>query len=280
VVDNIKVHPKVDYVINDKDLKAEEAIFGYLYQTNLSGNEVKDPRSKEVVTGSEMHRLLSSGLLGIKRQRKLVPTRWSITAVDSIISKHLAQEIKKFPEINQYYTFQSQYLDNNFLILLIPGPWSYEMMEIWNANTIWTQNVPGVQTNIEAKIPQIMQDHEMEHGRTKYADNITGAYYAARKEVTEFLYRIRSQARCVIFREVSNGYIVPLGVWVIRETIRDALRNGFMGPNVQVTDNLSAAVSRINGLFTIPLKYWMQTSQLLKIIKKQPTLDQWARKVI
>jgi hypothetical protein len=174
-------------------------------------------------------------------------------------------------------TFQADYLDNHFIILLIPGPWSYEMMEVWNADTIWTQAVPGVQEGIKNKIPRIVQDHEMERGRKTYASNITGAYYAARKEVTEFLYRNRKQARCVVFREVHGGYITPLGVWVIRESVRNALSGGFNGRNVQKTDNIKAAVSRVGNEFTIPLSYWMRTSKLLKEIKKQRLITEWLK---
>ncbi|MHA1728299.1 MAG: hypothetical protein ACTSWY_06165 [Promethearchaeota archaeon] len=279
VIDNIQAHPKVEFVIDDIDLKAEDALFDYLYKTNLSnsGRNINDPGLSRVVTGTEMHRLLSAGLLGRKKDRRLVPTRWSITAVDSIISKKLAKKIRYFPQINQYYTFQRKYLDNNFVILLMPGPWSYEMMEVWNSNTIWTQPISGVQPSIKNKIPKIVQDHETEYGRKKYASNITGAYYAARKEITEFLYRNHRQARCIVFREIQGGYIVPLGVWVIRETVRNALMDGFSGQNVKKIDNLQTALERVNEEFSLPLGHWLQASKLLKYIKKQRRIDEWIR---
>ncbi len=278
IIDNIKPHPKVEYVVSDTDLKSTDAIVDYLYPTNLSGSEVKDPRDKSMVTESEIQRIFSAGLLGQSRARRLVPTRWSITAVDDIISKHLAEQIKRFPQINEYITFHTTYIDNNFIILLIPGPWSFEMMEIWQADSIWTQAVPGVQQGIKNQVPNIIQDHEMEKGRKNYANHITGAYYAARKEVTEFLFRNRRQARCVVFREVSGGYITPLGVWVIRESVKNALAPGFAGAGVQKTDTLRSAVSRINNEFTVPLEYWMRTSKLLKEIRKQRRIDEWMKK--
>ena len=274
VVDNIKVHPKVQYVVDDTDLKATDALFNYLYKPTLSDSQVRDPKDPRVVNGTEMQRLLSAGLLGVKNKRKFVPTRWAITAVDSTISKKLAQEIKRYPEINQYYTFHQKYMDNNFIILLIPGPWSFEMMEVWNTDTIWTQEIPGVQTASSIE-PQIMQDHEMEHGRKSYANNVTGAYYAARKEITEFLYRNRLQARCVVFREVSGGYLVPLGAWGIRETVRKALIDDFKGNNVEVSDSLPKALGRVRREFTIPLKKWLRASKLLTNIRKQRRLDEW-----
>ncbi|MHA1819150.1 MAG: hypothetical protein ACTSU2_09560 [Promethearchaeota archaeon] len=284
IVDDVKPHKKVEYVINDTDLKAEDAIFLYLYPTSLSktSRELKNPLSKNVVTGTEIQRILSAGLIGKGKARKLVPTRWAITAVDSIISKRLIRQIKEFPEISEYYTFYNEFLDNKFIILFMPKTWSFEMMECWDANTIWTQNVPGVQ-NINQntfKEPIIMEDFELEKGRKTYAFNVTGAYYAARKEVAEFLYRERKQARVIVFREVNGGYIVPLGVWVIRETIRNALYKdgnnlGFHGENIRRFDNLKDALNTIPQYFGVPLKYWLRSSNLLRITKSQKTLNRW-----
>ncbi len=276
VIDNIKVHPRVDYSVNDTDLKATEAIFTHLYKPNLKLVD-EDIHSQKLVLGTEIVRLLSSGLLGAKKQRKIVPTRWAIAAVDDITSKHLAKEIRYYPEINQYYTFQGKYLDNNFVIMLIPGPWSYEMMECWDANTIWTQSVPGVQNAQDFdKAPMIMQDHEMEYGRTKYASNITGAYYAARREIVEFLYLNHKCARAIVFREIGGGYLTPLGVWVIRETIRDALKD-FSADNVKTHETLHDALTRVRDDMRIPLKYWLQTSKFLKEIRSQRTLNEWMK---
>ncbi len=276
VIDNIKVNPRVDYSVNDTDLKATDAIFEHLYKPNLKLRD-EDIHSQKLVLGTEMVRLLSSGLLGTKKRRKLVPTRWAIAAVDDITSKHLAKEVKHYPEINQYYTFQGKYLDNNFVILLLPGPWSYEMMECWAANSIWTQTIPGVQSADSFRIPKIVQDHEMETGRKKYASNITGAYYAARREIVEFLYHSHKCARAVVFREILGGYMLPLGVWVIRETVRNTLKDGFSADNMKVHDSLESALTRVRENFTVPLEYWLKASKFLKEIRKQRTLDVWMK---
>jgi DNA repair protein NreA len=164
--------------------------------------------------------------------------------------------------------------------MLLPGPWSYEMMECWQANTIWTQSVPGVQSS-EAysndKAPMIMQDHEMETGRTKYASNITGAYYAARREIVEMLYLNHKCARAIVFREVGGGYLTPLGVWVIRETIRNTLRDGFNAESIKTHETLHDALSRIKQDMRIPLRFWLNTSKFLKILKTRRTLDEWMK---
>jgi hypothetical protein len=66
-----------------------------------------------------------------------VPTRWSITAVDDILSKDLREKVKTYPEINEYRVYESRYLDNIFEVLMLPQAWSYEAMEAWYPGTIW-----------------------------------------------------------------------------------------------------------------------------------------------
>ena len=253
ITENTKVHPKVDYCVADTDLKATEAITKYLY-------------FKGRVPESTIKRVFSAGLLGEKNKRRIVPTRWSITAVDDIISKALIKEIKRFPEINDYRIFERTYLDNHFKILLFPGKFTYEMNEVWAPNTLWNISLNG---NIGRLKPQIMTDFEFYKGRKNYASNITGAYYAARKEVCEYLYRIGRQARILIFREVQGGYIVPLGVWVIRETVKNAMELN----NPQILDNFDDSLKSMAEGFMVSYKYWKKSSKLINFVKNQRTID-------
>jgi len=80
--ENPKVKPKVDYIISDTDVKSV-----------ISINELH----KAHIPLSTINKILSAGLLGLKTQRKLVPTRWSITATDDTISKQLLKKIKYYP---------------------------------------------------------------------------------------------------------------------------------------------------------------------------------------
>ncbi len=253
ITENTKVHPKIDYCVADTDLKATEAVSKYLY-------------FKGRVPESTIKRVFSAGLLGEKNKRRIVPTRWSITAVDDIISKALIKEIKKFPEINDYRIFERTYLDNHFKILLFPGKFTYEMNEVWAPNTLWNISLNG---NIRSLKPQIMTDFEFYKGRKNYASNITGAYYAARKEVCEYLYRIGRQARILIFREVQGGYIVPLGVWVIRETVKNAMEL----KNPQILDNFDDSIKSMAEGFMVSYKYWKKSSILINFVKNQRTID-------
>jgi hypothetical protein len=253
ITENTKVHPQVDYCVSDTDLKATEAVSEHLY-------------FKGHVPESTIKRIFSAGLLGEKKRRRIVPTRWTITAVDDIISKALIKEIKKFPEINDYRIFEGSYLDNHFKILLFPGKFMYEMNEVWAPNTLWNISLSGNNRNL---IPQIMTDFEFYQGRKNYASNITGAYYAARKSVCEYLYNIKKQARILVFREVSGGYVVPLGVWVIRETVNNAM---FTSDPI-ILDNFNESVSKMAEGFMVDFKYWKKSSKLINFIKTQKTLD-------
>jgi hypothetical protein len=253
ITENTKIHPKVDYCVSDTDLKASDAISDYLY-------------FKGQVPESTIKRVFSAGLLGEKKNRRIVPTRWAITAVDDIISKALIKEIKKFPEINNYRIFEATYLDNHFKVLLFPGKFIYEMNEVWAPNTLWNVSLDGNTHNLK---PQIMTDFEFYRGRKSYASNITGAYYAARKSVCEYLYRIKKQARVLIFREVSGGYVVPLGVWVIRETVNNAM----CVSTPVVLDNFNDAIKKMSEDFMVEFKYWKQSSRLINFIKNQRTID-------
>ena len=253
ITENVKVHPKVDYCVGDIDLKAQDAVSEYLY---MKGN----------VPLSTIMRVFSAGLLGEKKKRKLVPTRWTITAIDDIISKRLIKEIKRFPEINDYKIFEGEYLDNHFKILLFPGKFTYEMNEVWAPNSLWNMAYNGFQQKLEA---QIMTDFEFYNGRKNYASNITRAYYAARKAVCEYLYKIKRQARVLIFREVSSGYVVPLGVWVIRETVNHAME----GSLPTVLDNFDDSIKKMAEGLMVPFKQWKKSSKLINFIKTQRTID-------
>ena len=238
IVENVKVERKVDYLVSDLSLKAQDAIIE-LY--------------KHKIPVSRLQRIFSAGLLGVPIQRKFVPTRWSISAVDDIIGKSLMEEIKDYPEINEYQLFSNEYLANHFEILLIPQIYSYELIEAWDLD----------------KTPSIGSDFEPYWGRTSYAKITGGAFYAARLAVLEYLSKIKRQAAVLIVREVRPEYYAPVGVWKIRETVRDAFNLPF-----EKFDSLEQAVKRICEKMMIKDK-WIAKSRLLKIIKEQRKITQF-----
>lgn len=154
-----------------------------------------------------IQRILSVGLLGEGRRRRLVPTRWSITATDDILGKRLIEEVKAFPTLDAPHVFASSLFGNHFHVMLLPRPWAYEMLEAWKEGESW----------------DFGHDIESYAGRTGYVEQVAGAYYAARLSVLEHLVRVRRQAAVFVYREITEDYWAPLGVWVIREAVRAAM---------------------------------------------------------
>lgn len=232
---NVKIDHRIERAYSDHDLKAEDAVM----ELYLSGVPV-----------SAIQRAFSLGAFGIKRQRRLVPTRWSITAVDSLISRRLIEdEVKGRPEINEYRVYSFSYLGNVFVVLLIPSKWTYEWIEAWHPGTTWNPSKDHL---------AIGSDWEGYWGRTAYA-SLGGCYYAVRLAVAEFLAREGRQAGVVAMREIRPDYIMPLGVWINRECVREALRRDYKKFNT-----LGEALEYISTRFTIPPEEWIKASAILK----------------
>jgi hypothetical protein len=200
VTENPKIPKKVDRIVSD-ELKAVESAKG-LYDLGLDVYKVAV--------------ILSSGALGLHRAKKMVPTRWSITATDDVIFKKLAAQLKEYPPVDSYYVYESSYMDNHFQILLMPSLFEYENFEAWFPGSVWNDAF--------GQRPLIVEEYEGFKGRKRYAAEEGGGYYAARLAVAEALHTMRRQAGVVVFREIHPRYFIPLGVWVVRETVRDAFR--------------------------------------------------------
>lgn len=245
IAGNTKIPRKVDGIISD-DLKARESAFE-LYNNNFDVYYLTS--------------VLSSGVLGMKQGRKLVPTRWSITAVDDLIGKELLKKIREYPEIRDITVYSNEYLHNHFEILLIPGKWEFEQFEAWAPKTFWMQEQEA------GSMPAIVEEHEPFQGRTGYAMKEGGGYYAGRIGVIEALEGMRKQARAVVFREISEGYIMPVGVWEVRENVRHAFKN----PPMKFA-TLKEALRHINSKLGLPIKEYLKRSEILK----QRRLNEWS----
>jgi len=195
LMDNPTVPNPVERAASDVDLIAQEGVVE-LYNANIPNEHIT--------------RLFSVGLLGEGRRRKLVPTRWSITAVDDTLSRNQISKVMEQTPLDSYQVFSTNSFGNHFLIALYPPPFRFEMEEQWQRGSLWGEG--------EAII-----DWEGPMGRKDYASAITGAYYAARLGVTEHLLRINRNAGCTVLRWITDEYWAPLGVWVIREAVRKAL---------------------------------------------------------
>ena len=233
-VGNARWDHQIEKAYLDTDLKAADA--------------VKELFTKGVLE-TKIQRAFSVGSFGLKPNRRLVPTRWSITAVDSILSKDSMEKVKTFPEINEFLVYESTYLENQFEVLMLPDSWSYEAIEAWYPGTVW---------NPDGKWIVMFGDSEGYEGRTTYAD-IGGCYYAARLAVCELLMKERRQASVIVLREARPGYIMPVGVWQVRENVRNAMRQTPLKYNT-----LEEALKRIQSQFHIPINQWINKSRLIR----------------
>ncbi len=249
LVGNARWDHQIEKAHGDTDLKAVDAV------AELYGKGV-------LVT--KIQRAFSVGAFGLKKNRRLVPTRWSITAVDSIISKELMEKVKTFPEISEFRVYESRYLDNVFEVLMLPGAWSYEAIEAWYPGTVWNPHGRNV---------VMFSDWEGYEGRTTYAE-IGGCYYAARLAVCEQLTKERRQATVIVMREAHPGYIMPVGVWQVRENVRNAMRQ-----KPFTFKTLEEALKWIGNRFQIPLKRWILHSELLKNALFQKRITDFMRKM-
>ena len=242
-ISNPKYEQHIEKAFYDTDLKAREAVF------KLYNDGVKI---------SKIQRAFSVGAFGVKKFRRFVPTRWSITAVDSTVGETLMKKTKTYPWINDYRVYYHNQFDNRWAIIMMPSEWQYELIEAWYPNTTWNPYGKGI---------SIFNSYEFYKGRTTYAE-IGGCYYSARLAVNETLNREGRQAGAIVLREAHPGYIMPIGVWNVRESVRKALKEPF-----SKFDTLDQALVFISQKMDIPLQRWIRNSAVLKNMLYQKKLE-------
>jgi len=230
LTENPKI-PRVTYNMLNDDVKANYAV----------------PKITEKTDVYYAMRLLTAGILGEEKNKKLVPTRWAITAVDDILTKHYMEKIRQFNIIPDYEVYTNEFLHNRFVIVLIPGPWQYEQYEAWPYDSQWSTEWG------------FNQEFESFKGRKKYAEKQGGGYYAARYGVAEHLYIKRKQAKAIVFREIDQEYSIPVGVWQVRENVRKAMQK-----QPKKFNNLRDVFHYIKPLLRIQLDKYLKKSETLK----------------
>lgn len=219
------------------------------YDTDLKSRDAVVSVYKGGVPVSKIQRAFSVGAFGVKKHRRFVPTRWSITAVDSTLGLELLKHTKTYPWINEFRLYRHDQFDNRWVVLMMPSEWCYELIEAWYPNTTWNPYGSSI---------SIFNSYEFFEGRKTYAE-IGGCYYAARLAVNEVLSSERRQAGVVIMREAHPGYIMPVGVWNVRESVRKALTLPF-----EKFDTLDNALLKVTEIMDIPLQRWIKNSAVLK----------------
>lgn len=232
IVSNTVVPRRVDQLVEDRGVKARDAV-AELYKAGFDNYYLT--------------RILSLGLLGQRPSRRIVPTRWAITAVDKMLGDLLLRKVKRMPEYPHFALHYCEYVGNRYAILLAPGPWSFEMIEIWLPRSVW----------VRAGEPYIAVNHELHDGRER--NEVDGGYHAIRLPVLEHLLRIGRQATVVAFREITPAYYAPVGSWQIRESVRAALA----APPIKL-DSVEHALSEVDRRLETNVSLIIGKSRVLK----------------
>lgn len=238
-IDNVKWDRELEKAYYDTDLKAADAVM-HLHQ-------------KEIPF-SAMQKAFSVGTMGIKNNRKLVPTRWSITACDSTIGNRLLKQVKNYDVIDVHRVYEFNSLNNYYAIILLPQEWEFEWMEAF--------------LHVLGREELIFSDYEHNTGKKSYS-RVGGCYYTSKMAVLESLSREKKQAAAVILREAYNGYI-PLGVFNVRENIRSAMHQPY-----KEFEDLKTVMSYIDSNLRLSIQKFVKQSDLLKELlqSRQSTLD-------
>ncbi|MEZ3115765.1 hypothetical protein RYH80_07520 [Halobaculum sp. MBLA0147] len=232
--ENPHVPPAVEKTLEDDDWRAEGAI-NYLYNRGFDVYEINT--------------ILSAGALGRADERRLVPTRWSITAVDDTVGQFLRGSIRTNTSVDTVEVYHDSYLGNEFFVLLAPGSWEYELVEAKAPGSIWNPD------NEEA---WYASDREGREGRTSYPEETAGAYHAARLGVLEHLAERGRSGKALVVRYVSPDYWGPAGVWQVRESVRHAFEG-----RVGEAETLAEAVRRVADRLPVPLTALRQKSTMV-----------------
>ena len=240
-IDAVRWDRQLEKTFYDTDLKATEAVL------NLHNKDVPF---------SAMQKAFSVGAIGTKNNRKLVPTRWSITACDSTLADEFLKEVRKFEILDTYRVFEFGALNNYYVIILTPGEWEYE----------WYEAFIKLMRNEEL----IFSDYETNGGKKEYSI-VGGCYYTAKMAVLDYLMKIKRQSGLVILREAYDGY-VPLGVFNVRENIKEAM----MQPYLEF-ETLEKCLEYAGTKLKIPISRYVKQGTLLNemLHTKQTTLDMY-----
>jgi hypothetical protein len=238
-IDNVKWDHALEKAFYDTDLKAADAVL------DLNNNGIPF---------SNIQKAFSVGAMGVGKRRKLVPTRWSITACDSTIGDKLLKTVRFNDILDTHRVYEFSSLNNYYAILLLPSEWQYEWIEAF--------------LHVLGREELIFSDYENNGGKKGYS-RVGGCYYTCKMAVLEALAKEGKQAGAIVLREAYNGY-VPLGVFNVRENVRNAM----MQTPIEFED-MKTALGYISTKLKLPMQKFIKQSDLLNELLKsrQTTLD-------
>ena len=221
-------NPKLERTFYDTDLRAADAVVDL---------------HKNGVPFSSIQKAFSVGTMGQGRARHLVPTRWSITACDTIIGDRLLADVKRNAVIDTWKVHEFSSLNNHYAVILMPTAWQYE----------WSEAFLHVLGNEEL----VFSDHEGTKKKTPYSP-LGGCYYSCKMAVLEALAREGKQAGAIILREARKGY-VPMGVFNVRENVRSAMQQA-----PTEFEGIRPALRYLTDTFMLPVTRFIEEGPLLQ----------------
>lgn len=237
-----------------ENVRWEHSLEKAFYDTDLKAADAVVDLNKKGIPFSNIQKAFSVGAMGVGKRRKLVPTRWSITACDSTIGDRLLKTVRFNDIIDTTRVYEFSSLNNYYAIMLIPTEWQYEWMEAF--------------LQVLGREELIFSDYETNSGKKEYS-RVGGCYYTCKMAVLEALERESKQAGVIVLREAYNGY-VPLGVFNVRENVRNAMDQAPLE-----FEDMKTALSYISTKLKLPMDKFVKQSDLLKELlnSRQTTLD-------
>ncbi|MCD4759859.1 hypothetical protein K8R33_03150, partial [archaeon] len=250
VTENPKIKTVVEKTVSAIDLKS---VLGLkkLYDKGVDENFLS--------------KILSVGLLGLKKNRKLVPTRWSITATDDTLAKEMLKIVKFRDSLDHTRVYFGGYLGNYYLVLFFPGVWSYELFEM---------GVPFGANPWSKSGKYYAYDSESYGGRKKYALETAGGYYACKLGIVEKLNSLKRQSSVLVLRFITEEDRFPLGVWVCREATRKSMENSF----IEFEDRELALVyvkSLAKKKFGVDISEVLSSSKVVNVVNTQKRISEF-----
>jgi hypothetical protein len=184
-----------------------------------------------------------------------MPTRWALSTVYNACSRRAIQQCKEYDIIGEPRLYASDGMGDRIAVLLLPRPWEFELVEVWQPDTLWT---------LGERCPVVVNEHETYRGVSDQALREGGSYFSSRMGVADILLKEHMQAAALVLRAPQPQGSVPLGSAVLARCIRDARPSGTFGTEDEAVRAACEAIG-------------VQTDLVLRqsMTMQQDTLSRW-----
>jgi hypothetical protein len=145
--------------------------------------------------------------------------------------------------------------------MLFPDIWEYELFEIYLPKSSWNPS-----DRIKAST-----DYEGNSGRKEYAYETAGGYYASRLPILSYLESIKRQASILVIRIETPSYWAPLGVWVVRESVKKAMKKNIKFSDEKEFIDNSIKIAKIK--YNLDISFLIRKSKIIHKKKEQKKLN-------